>query len=65
MHGGETEAPYVIAADNAFLLMENLMNSYHFTGLSKEPRVSNYHLSRGRRIVEIFHCRTWNISKSL
>ena len=63
--GGEIEAPYVIVADNAFLLMENLMNSYPFRGLSKEPRISNYHLSRGRRIVEICHCRIWNISKSL
>ena len=49
---GVTEAPYVIVADDAFPLMENLMKPYPFRGLSKEQRIYNYHLSRARRIVE-------------
>ena len=49
---GETEAPYVIEADDAFTLMENLMKPYPFRGLSKEQRIYNYNLSRARRIVE-------------
>ena len=49
---GEIEAPYVIVADDAFPLMENLMKPYHFRGLCKEQRICNYHLSRARRIVE-------------
>ena len=49
---GEIEAPYVIVADDAFPLMENLMNPYLFRGLPKEQRIYNYHLSRARRIVE-------------
>ena len=49
---GETKAPYVIVADDAFPLMENLIKPYPFRGLSKKQRIYNYHLSRARRIVE-------------
>ena len=49
---GETEAPFVIVADDAFPLMENLMKPYPFRGLSKKQWIYNYHLGRARRIVE-------------
>ena len=49
---GETEAPYVIVADDGFPLMEILMKPYPFRGLSKKQPIYNYHLSRARRIVE-------------
>ena len=49
---GETEAPYIIVADNAFPLIENLMKPYPFRGLSKKQWICNHHLSRARRIVK-------------
>ena len=49
---GEIEAPYVIVADDAFPLMEDLMKPYPFRGVSKKQRIFNYHLSRARRTVE-------------
>ena len=52
LEDGETEAPYVIIADDVFPLMENFMKPYSFRGLSKEQRIYNYHLSKARRIVK-------------
>ena len=49
---GETEETFVIVADDAFPLIENLIKLYPFRGLSKKQRIYNYHLSRARRIVE-------------
>ena len=49
---GETEALYVVVADDAFHPMENLMKPYPLRGLSKKQRIYNCHLSRERRIVE-------------
>ena len=49
---GETEALYVIVADDAFPLMENFMKTYPFRGLSKKQRIYNYHLSRAKCIVK-------------
>ena len=36
---GETEAPYVIVADDAFPLMEILIKPYPFRGLSKKQPI--------------------------
>ena len=49
---GETEALYVIVADDAFPLMENFMKTYPFRGLSKKQRIYKYHLSRAKCIVK-------------
>ena len=49
---GETESPYVMVADVAFPVMENLMKPYSFRGLSKKQRIYNYYLSGARRIVK-------------
>ena len=48
----QTPLPFVIVADDAFLLQKNLMKPYPFRGLSTEKRIFNYRLSRARRIVE-------------
>ena len=47
-----TKLPYVMVADDAFPLRENIMKPYAFRGLSQEKRIYNYRLSRARRIVE-------------
>ena len=44
--------PYIIVADDAFPLKENIMKPYSFGGLTKEQRIFNYRLSRAGRIVE-------------
>lgn len=50
--GRSVEVPYVIVADDAFPLLNNLMKPYPQRGLSVECKIHNYRLSRARRIVE-------------
>ena len=50
---GWTEALiFVIVADDAFALKNNIMKPYSNRGLTKEQRIYNYRLSRARRVVE-------------
>lgn len=46
--------PYVMVADDAFAMSENLLKPYSHTGcnFTKDQRIFNYRLSRARRIVE-------------
>ena len=50
--GESFSLPYVIVADDAFPLKENILKPYSQTGLTTERRIYNYRLSRARRIVE-------------
>ncbi|GBN54696.1 hypothetical protein AVEN_206930-1 [Araneus ventricosus] len=45
-------APYVIVADGAFTLNENIMKPYSHQFNKVQKRIFNYRLSRARRIVE-------------
>ena len=49
---GETLFPYVIVADDAFPLKTNLMKHYSFRGVPYEKHVTNYRISRARRVSE-------------
>lgn len=44
--------PYVILADDAFPLSRNVMKPYPLRDISRDKKVFNYRLSRGRRMVE-------------
>lgn len=44
--------PYVVLADDAFPLSHNVMKPYSQKNISKEERVFNYGLYRGRRVEE-------------
>lgn len=44
--------PYVVLTDDAFPLSHNVMKPYSQKNISKEERVFNYRLSRGRRVVK-------------
>lgn len=44
--------PYVLVADDAFALRQNLLKPYSQRGLTMVQRVYNYRLSRTRRIIE-------------
>lgn len=50
--GRSIAMPYVILADAAFTLSRHILKPYPFKGLTKEQRIFNYRLSRGRRVVE-------------
>lgn len=44
--------PHVVLADDAFPLSYNVMKPYPLANITKEEKVFNYRLSRGRRIIE-------------
>lgn len=50
--GRNTPVPYVITADDAFPLKENIMKPYPGRDQTHDQRIFNYRLSRARRIVE-------------
>jgi len=50
--GYDPKMPYVLVADDAFPLMENIMKPYSHTTMKEEEIIFNYRLSRARRIVE-------------
>lgn len=49
---GEEILPYVVVADDAFPLKENLIKPFPSRGLTKEERITNYRISRARRVSE-------------
>ena len=49
---GGQRLPYVVVADDAFPLKENLIKPIPSRGLSKEQRITNYRISRARRTSE-------------
>ena len=49
---GGSALPYVIIADDAFPLKTYLMKHYPFRGVPFEKRVTNYRISRARRVSE-------------
>ena len=56
--------PYVIVADEAFGMMENLMQPYGGKMLSYEKKVFNYRLTLARRYIECtfgIMCNKWRI----
>ncbi|CAH1997306.1 unnamed protein product [Acanthoscelides obtectus] len=50
--GANIATPYVVLADDAFPLSYNVMKPYPLKNITREEKIYNYRLSRGRRIVE-------------
>jgi len=60
----ETTLPYVIVADEAFGILENLMKPYGGNLLSYEKQIFNYRLTLARRYIECtfgIMCNKWCI----
>lgn len=52
LRDGSAPLPYTFIGDDAFPLHENLMKPYGHRKLTKEEKIFNYRICRGRRVVE-------------